>query len=73
MKKKRLVGKIAEEQKKKVRRKAKKKRKRILRGIFCGAALFSLGIFVGVHRRVILAYLKGEELPEAPKSHCCHK
>lgn len=32
-----------------------------------------LTYFVFVHRRVILAAIKGEKLPEAPKGHCCHK
>ena len=29
----------------------------------------AVGCFVGVHRRVIIAAIKGEELPEAPAWH----
>ena len=67
------MEKVVEKEKNKMKRKAKKKLKRILRGIMCGTLLFCAGIFVGIHRKVILAYLKGEELPEAPTNHCCHK
>lgn len=71
MKKNRLAGVIVEEQKKKAKKKAKKRLKKLLRITFCGIGLFSLGVFVGVHRKVILAAIKGEELPEPPKGHCC--
>ena len=33
--------------------------------------IFSIGVMVGIHRRVILAWIKGEELPEMPEGHCC--
>ena len=32
--------------------------------------IFSLGVFVGIHRRVILAWIKGEDGPEPPEGHC---
>ena len=32
--------------------------------------LFCLGFFVGVHRNVFKAYLRGEELPESPHKWC---
>ena len=57
----------------------KKHIKRHLRISFImGGLLFCLGFFVGVHRNVIKAYIKGEELPKAPKgarqslNNCCH-
>ena len=33
--------------------------------------IFSIGVMVGIHRRVILAWIKGEALPEMPEGHCC--
>ena len=34
--------------------------------------VFSIGVFAGIHWRVILALIKKGEIPEAPKGHC-HK
>ncbi len=39
------------------------------RKILLRCFLLCLGCFLGVHRKVILAYIKGEELPKAPTWH----
>ena len=62
----------AEHEKKKLKKKAKKAVKRIVGGVFCGAVLLGSGYFLGVHHRVIEAYIRGEEPPKAPKGHFCH-
>lgn len=52
----------------------KRRRRRILVALaLCSA--FSCGLMIGIHRRVIKALIKGEELPKSPKCHrCfCHK
>ena len=53
-----------------IEKKKKRKRRRRLRRIFAALFLFMLGIFVGIHRRVIIAAIKGEELPTPPPGHC---
>ena len=34
--------------------------------------IFLAGIWVGIHRKVLLAWLKGEEIPTPPDNHCWH-
>lgn len=73
MKKYHLAGKIVEDKKKKAKKKAKRRLRRILFCLCGGLCLLGTGYFLGVHRRVIAAYLKGEVLPKAPEGHACHK
>ncbi len=40
------------------------------KSIVCCLVAALLGVCVFVHRRVILALIEGEELPEAPSWHC---
>ena len=54
----------------KVKARRKKRLRKRLRRIFRGIFLFLAGVFVGIHWRVIRAYIKGEELPAAPAGHC---
>ena len=72
MKKKNLAEKIVETEKVKAKKKAKRKLRRAVRTCVGGLCLLCTGYFLGVHHRVIEALIKGEELPEAPKGHCCH-
>ena len=53
-----------------IEKKKKRKMRRRVRRIFAGLFLFLLGVFVGIHRRVIIAAVKGEELPTPPAEHC---
>ena len=70
--------KIEEKIEEKVEQKKKQAKKKVLRAVrrtvlTCvgGACLLCTGYFLGVHHRVIEAYLKGEPLPVPPKgSHC---
>lgn len=48
----------------------KKAHRRVKNSLIMSCLMLSLGFFLGVHRSVIKAYLKGEELPESPHSHC---
>ena len=57
----------AEHEKKKIRKTVR----RVVVGVCCGAMLLGTGYFLGVHHRVIEAYLKGGEMPKPPKGHCC--
>ena len=52
-------------------KKAKRQKlaRKICRKIFFACFLFSLGICVGIHRRVIKALITGGELPEMPEGH----
>jgi len=72
MNKRKIADKVVEAEKKKLRRKVKKAVRRAVLGICGGLCLLGTGYFLGVHRRVLKAYLKGEPLPEAPKGHLCH-
>lgn len=57
----------AAEQRKKVRRAVR----RTILACVGGVCLLCTGYFLGVHHRVIEAYVKGEPLPLPPKgSHC---
>ena len=51
-------------------KKKKKKLRKCLRHVNRGIILFLLGVFVGMHWKVIRALVKGEELPEVPAGHC---
>ena len=63
----------AEKEKKKLKKKVKKTVRRIIRGILWTGFVLCLGIFVGIHRNVIKAWIKGEEMPKVPAGHCpCH-
>ena len=72
MKKKNLAGKVVENERKKVKKKAKRAVRRAVFTCLGGVCLFCTGYFLGVHHRVIKAMVKGEELPKATKSRCCH-
>ncbi len=72
MKKKNLAEKIVETEKVKAKKKAKRKLRRAVCTCVGGLCLLCTGYFLGVHHRVIEALIKGEELPEPPKGHCCH-
>ena len=67
------IEKTAEKEKKKLKKKVKKTVRRMIRGILWTGFALCLGIFIGIHRNVIKAWLKGEEMPAAPAGHCCHK
>ena len=56
----------------KLKKKAKKRVKSVIFRIFGTLFVFSIGVFAGIHWRVILALIKKGEIPEAPKGHC-HK
>ena len=60
----------AEKEKKKLKKKVKRTVRRIIRGIFWTVLILCLGMFIGVHKNVISAWLKGEKLPEMPSGHC---
>lgn len=61
--------KIIEDTKKKAKKELRKRARRARRRFFIGVLLFLLGVFAGIHWRVILAYVKGEPLPEPPEWH----
>ena len=50
-----------------------KKRIAIILGIIGGIQLLLLGCFAFLHRNVIKALIRGDELPELPEGHprCC--
>ena len=65
-----VIDRKAEKQKRKQKKKARKTVRRIIRGILWTGFVLCFGIFIGIHRNVIKAWLKGEKLPEG---HChCH-
>ena len=70
MKKKNLTATIVEGEKKEAERKVKRTVRRIVCGCLGGIGLLCTGYFLGVHHRVIKAYIKGEELSTAPHRHC---
>ena len=71
-KKKSLVKKLIGAEKKKIQRKTHAALLKLGGKLLLVLCLVGFGFFLGVHRRVILAKLKGEELPEPPEGHCCH-
>ena len=50
----------------------KKRARRAVCACVGGVCLLCAGYFLGVHHRVIEAYIKGEPLPVQPKGHGCH-
>ena len=54
------------------RKSTKKKLRKCLCHITIGIILFLLGMFIGIHWKVIFAMIKGEDLPKAPEEHCHH-
>ena len=60
----------AEKEKRNAKKKGKKTVRRIIRGILWTGLVLCCGMFIGIHRNVIRAWLKGEELPEMPAGHC---
>ena len=70
MNKKKLANKVVETEKKKIRKKAKKTMHRMLFCVFGTIGLFGMGYLFGMHHRLIVAMIKKEELPEAPKGKC---
>lgn len=71
-KRKTLAERAVEKQKKKVEKKAKRIIRHVLLGSLFGVFLLCTGYFLGVHHRVLAAWIKGEDLPEAPIGHCAH-
>ena len=71
-KKKSLVKKLVGAEKKKLQRKTQAALLKLGGKLLLVLCLVGFGFFLGVHRRVILAKLKGEELPEPPEGHFCH-
>lgn len=60
-----------EQEKKAERKKVKRAIRRTVLACVGGVCLLCTGYFLGVHQRVIEAYIKGEPLPVPPKgSHC---
>ena len=50
----------------------RRRRKAVRRAILITLALvfcFTLGVFLGVHHRVLRALLTGEQMPKPPKNH----
>ena len=67
------VERKAEKEKKKLKKKVRKTVRRIIRGILWTGFVLCLGMFIGIHRNVIRAWIKGEELPKMPAGHFhCH-
>ena len=60
----------ASKEKKKLKKKVRKTVRRMIRGLLWTGFVLCLGIFIGIHRNVIKAWMKGEELPEMPAGHC---
>ena len=71
-KKKSLVKKLVGAEKKKLQRKTQAALLKLGGKLLLVLCLVGFGFFLGVHRRVILAKLKDEELPEPPEGHFCH-
>jgi hypothetical protein len=67
-----VVDYAVEAEKQKLKKKAKKRVKSVIFRIFGTVVVFCIGVFAGIHWRVILALIKKGEIPEAPKDHC-HK
>ena len=40
-----------------------------MKKFLAAVVLIALGCWIGIHRNVILAWLTGSEMPEAPASH----
>ena len=61
--------KIEADMRKKAEKELKKWKRRAKKSFIHSLLLFSAGVLVGIHYKVILALIKGEELPEAPAWH----
>ena len=66
------IDRKAEKEKKKLKKKVRKTVHRIIRGILWTGFVLCCGLFIGIHRNVIKAWLKGEELPKVPAGHWHH-
>lgn len=64
-----VVKRKAEKEKKKLKKKVRKTVWKIIRGILWTCFVLSLGVFIGIHRNVIKAWILGGEMPELPKGH----
>ena len=67
-----VVDHAVEAEKQKLKKKAKKRVKGIIFRLFGTLFVFSIGVFAGIHWRVILALIMKRNMPEAPEGHC-HK
>ena len=67
-----VVDYAVEAEKQKLKKKAKKRVKSTVFRIFGTLFVFSIGVFVGMHWRVIMALITKGDMPEVPKGHC-HK
>ena len=70
MNKQKLADKVIDREKKKLKKKTKRTVHRILAVIFGTIGLFFTGYLFGMHHHLIVAMLKKEELPRAPKGKC---
>ena len=68
MNKPKLADKLISREKKKLKKKTKKTFHRILACIFGSIGLFGMGYLFGMH--LIVAMIKKEDLPKAPKGKC---
>ncbi len=59
----------AQQEMKEEKKQAKKKVGRTVALCLAGAGLLCAGYMIGVHRHVIAAWIKGEEMPKAPWWH----
>ena len=73
MRKQKLADKVVEKEKKKLKKKTKKTFRRVVGVTLGGVGLFCTGYLFGLHHRVIVAMIKGEEVPKASKCHCLHR
>ena len=64
-----VVKRKAEKEKKKLKKKVRKTVWKIIRGILWTCFVLSLGVFIGIHRNVIKAWILGGEMPELPAGH----
>ena len=65
-----VVDHAVEAEKQKLKKKAKKRVRSFIFKIFGTCFVFSLGVFAGIHWRVIRALIMKTELPELPEGHC---
>ena len=70
MNKPKLADKLISREKKKLRKKTRKTFHRILACIFGIIGLFGMGYLFGMHHHLIVAMIKKEDLPKAPKGKC---
>ncbi|MBR0161456.1 MAG: hypothetical protein IJQ02_09290 [Oscillospiraceae bacterium] len=70
---KKLINKFFNREKKKAKKKMMKKVRNAILGCCAAVCLLGTGYFLGVHRKVLKAYIQGRPLPKAPKGHCCHR